>query len=253
MKPNVLVFDIEISLALYKAYPQKKPQYLGSRQLIQDQFFICAAWQWEGAKKINSVSLLDDMPRFEKDYRDDYHVVKTLYDVISEADMIVGHNIQAFDWKKLLAKAMLYDLGAIPEKKYFDTLKMARKAGFSYNDLGFLAKKFGFENKADHASDMWDRCLVGDPTAIREAVTYCKKDVPPAMSLYQRFRPYFPTQINHNLFRGDGVECCPVCGSTEFIQYGHRYTSTGKTKTYKCSSCGKRFTDGKRIKGAVMR
>lgn len=258
LRPNVLVFDIEISQGIYAAYPSKKPQYLSSRQMLADQHWICASYQWEDAKRINNVSVLDDMKSFKKnkyDIRDfkwhDFVVVKELYDQIIEADMVVGHNIKNFDWKKFLAKCIEYDLKPPKEVKFFDTLTMARKAGFSYNDLGFLAKKLGLENKME-APD-WTAVLMGDADQIKYTSKYCSADIPPAMGLYKKFRPYFPTQFNHNLLRGDGVKCCPVCGCTEYTHRGKRFTAVGVYQAYECKDCGKRFQDGKRLKGVAMR
>lgn len=258
MTPNVLVFDIEMSQGLYAAYPQKKPQYLSYKQMIADQNWICASWQWEGAKKINSVSVLDDMVAFKQNSYDirsfkwhEYIVIRKLYDAITEADMVVGHHIKGFDWKKFIAKCIEYDLSPPKEVKFFDTCQMAKRAGFSYNSLGFLAQKLGLENKMD-APD-WLAVLMGDVDQIKYATKYCSADIPPAMGLFKKFRPYFPTQINHNLFRGDGVECCPVCGHEEFERRGFRYSQTGKFQAYCCLSCRKFFQGKKNLKSVSMK
>lgn len=218
---------------------------------------ICAAWRWKGAKKINAVSLLDDPKRYKKNPFDDYHVVKTLRDVVSEADAIAGHNMDNFDWKKLLERMAFYKLPPLPEIKIIDTLKMARKIGFSYANLDYLTKRLSLSEKQEtRGNAMWMEIVQGKgPASIKECVEYCKKDIPPAEELLDRLLPYLPSRygINQNLFRGDGVECCPKCGSTHFISQGSRVTATGKYNRYQCQDCGGWFSSGKRTKGVLMR
>jgi len=251
--PKVLIFDIETSLTIFGAYPQKKPQYLGHDNILQEWFMICAAWQWEGSKKIHSVSALDNMSNFKKDPFDDYHVVKALAKVVSEADAIVGHNMRRFDWPKLLARMAYHKLPAIDIPKIVDTFVMAKQMQFSYNSLAYLAKHLDVEaQKLSHSKDMWLRIIRGDKSAIKEALIYNRADVKATMALYLRLKPYVPTRLlpNENLYRGNGVECCPSCGCTEFKANGTRATLTGLYQRYRClnAHCNKYFSGTKMIK-----
>ena len=254
---KILVMDEEISKTIYGCYPSQKPQYLGHQDIIQDWFMICAAWRWKGAKKINCVSLLDDPKRYKKNPFDDYHVVKTLRDVVAEADAIAGHNMENFDWKKLLERMAFYKLDPLPEIKIIDTLKMARKIGFSYANLDYLTKRLSLSEKAETTGNkMWMNIVQGKgPEAIKECVAYCKRDIPPAEELLDRLLPYLPARygINENLFRGDGVDCCPSCGSTNFQKAGFKVTAVGKYPRCNCQDCGRWFQSGKVVKRVLMR
>ena len=92
-EPRLVVLDIETSKTIYGCYPQKKPQYLSHKDIIQDWFVICAAWKWIGHKPIHTVSLLDDKPRYKASYIDDLYVVQTLHTVLSKSDAVIGHTV----------------------------------------------------------------------------------------------------------------------------------------------------------------
>lgn len=51
----------------------------------------------------------------------------------------------------------------------------------------------------------------------------------------------------------NGVQLCDYCGSEKVIRFGSRYCKKGKTQTYHCKNCGKKFSLGgafKKIKGS---
>jgi hypothetical protein len=255
--PKVLFLDEEISKTIYATYPSKKPQYMKSEDIIQDWFMICAAWKWKGSSKINSVSLIDDMKRYKNNPFDDYHVVKTLHEVISEADVLVGHNMERFDWLKFMERSICHKLEPIDKPKIVDTMKMAQKAGFSYKSLAYVSKRLKTTEKAKHdGNDMWIDIVRGRAEGrIKECVKYCKGDIKPCEDLYDRLSPYMPSQMlpNANLWRGEGIVCCTHCGSTDYVHKGHRYSNISKRKRYRCNECKRFFCDGKSIKRAVMR
>jgi hypothetical protein len=255
--PKVLFMDEEISKTIYATYPSNKPQYLKHTDIIQDWFMICAAWRWRGAKKVNSVSLLDDSKRYKKNKFDDYHVVKTLRDVVAETDVLVGHNMANFDWKKLLERVIYHGMEPMPMPKIVDTLAMSRRVGFSYKNLDYLTKRLDISRKKDHSgNDMWMAIVQGQgEEPIKECVRYCKGDVPACEELFEKMLPYIGTSIgvNCNLVRGKGIMCCPKCSSLEYQKRGYIYTNVTQKQRYQCYDCKSWFTDGKTIRKAVMR
>lgn len=252
-----LIFDIETSLTIFGAYPQKKPQYLGHHNILKDWFMICAAWQWEDGTKIYSTSLIDDMKSYRKNPYDDYLVVKRLAEVIKEADAIIGHNMAKFDWPKFLARLAYHRLPPVDKPKIVDTYIMAKQFQFSYNSLDYLTKHLGLPKKVDHSDDMWLRIIQGDKKAVEECVLYCKPDVISTKALYTCLKPYVPERFlpNENLYRGKGIDCCPRCGSTEFKKDGFRVTINGKFQSYECLNpeCRGHFQDSKCVKRVKMK
>ena len=262
-RPNIAIIDEEISKTIFGAYPSKRPQYLGDQDVVRDWTMICAGWKWYGEKRISLVSRLDDMKRFKKDPFDDFVIVKKLHDIISEADAIAGHCITRFDYPKFVERAMCHGLDPLPKPRMLDTYLMAKQCGFSYNSLRYLSKRLRTKEKLDNrGNEMWMEIATNPNKAnISECVTYCRGDIQPVEDLLDKFLPWVGASygINHNLFRGDGVTCCPKCGSLDYKKDGTRgayqnFTIVGRYQRYQClnkeKKCGYYFMDGKRIKGS---
>lgn len=252
-EPKTVIFDIETSLDIIASYGLRE-QYHSTENIIQDWFMICVSWKWLGGSRIYDSSLIDDMKRYKKNPCDDYAVVKKLHDVLSGAEVMVGHNVANFDWKKFMARVIYHGLPPIDRPLAIDTLKEARKiAKFTSNKMSYLAKHLKIENKLHHAGDMWLRILRGEAAAVKEAVIYCRGDIVTTEALYLKLRPYMPQTINAGLWRADGIDCCPKCGSDHLVSDGNRTTSTGRYKRYKCQECGGYCQGKKRIKTTGMK
>jgi len=253
--PRILVCDIEISFDIIATYGLRE-QYHSPENIIQDWFMICFAWQWLDGDKVHAYSLLNDPKRFRADRTDDYAVVKRLHKLMSEADIVIGHNFDRFDWKKFYGKVMVYGLPPISKPLIVDTYKEAKKlAVFTSNKLDYLTKHFDVENlKQKHASDMWLKILLyGDRKAIREAVGYCKGDISATKDLYLRMRPYMEAHPNLNLWRADGIECCTACNGTHLNKHKNKITRTGRYMQYQCQDCGKIMAGVKRVKAVSIK
>jgi DNA polymerase elongation subunit (family B) len=104
--PRIVIWDVENSHSLAAIFSLYN-DYISHENIVQEKFLICAAWKELGETKVHTVSILDDPKRFAKNPHDDYHVIKTLHKVLSEADVIVAHNGDQFDIK-LTEGRMLY-------------------------------------------------------------------------------------------------------------------------------------------------
>lgn len=228
-------------------------QRLSYRDIVHEWFLISAQWSWNDSPKVNTVSLLDDKKRFKDNFRDDYHVVKTVRDVISEADIVVGHHIKGHDLKKINAKIIEYGIEPIKMPLIVDTYQWSRNFGFTSKKLGDLCTKLDLTEKLSHAPGIFLLAAFGDRKAIREIVEYGIGDIPTLRELYYKIRPYAPNHPNMNLYRGDGVRCCPKCNGDNYIANGFRYTNVGKFQKYQCKNCKAFFSDGKSIKRVMNR
>ncbi len=214
---------------------------------------LSAQWSWGDSKQINTVSVLDDKKRFKKNFRDDYHVIKTIRDVISEADIVVGHHVKGHDIKKINAKIIEYGLEPIRMPLIVDTLQWARQFGFTSRKLGDLCEQLDLTKKLSHEPWIFLKAALGDPLAIKDIVTYGIGDIPTLRELYYALRPYAPNHPNANLWRGDGITCCPKCSSNDFQARGFCYTTVGKFQRFQCKSCHGWFKSGKSVKRVEMR
>lgn len=252
--PRILVLDTENApnLAAVWGIHEQRVRY---DDIAQEWFFICGQWRWLGAKKVNTVSVLDDMKRFSKDHTDDYHVVKTLRDVLNEADAVIGHHVSGHDIKKLMAKIIEYKLKPVDMPIIIDTYTWVKKFGFTSRKLSDLCKKLGLTQKLSHEPGLFLKAALGDKRAIKDILKYGIGDIPTVEELYLAVRPYAHNHPNMNLFRGDGVQCCPHCGCEEFIQRGFRYNRTSKAQKYQCAAddCGRWFSDVRSIKKVALK
>jgi len=249
---KILLWDIETSLMIAAVFGRFK-QDIQYDNILQDWYIHSIAWKWLGQKRVYAVSGLDDKKRFKKDHTDDYHVVKTVADVINQADVIVGHNGDAFDIKKFKARCIALGLPPIKEPLFVDTLKAARQAKFTSNKLDDLGSILGIGNKIDNPRGLWLKALHGDEKAIKQMVKYNKQDVLLLEQLYLKLRPYMKSHPNQNLFSA-GRDVCSKCGSDDIQYRGYLLTKTAKKRRYQCNSCGGYSASGKNeIKGVNLR
>ncbi len=240
--PRVLLWDIETSQNLVAVFQLAKNDYIDYRNLIRERYIICAAWKWLGEKTVHSVSILNDRKRYKKDPHDDRHVVETLHKVIGQADVLVAHNGDRFDYKYVTARGIAHGLPKLPPTASVDTLKIARREFlFNSNRLDYLGKYLNLGKKVDHEPGLWLRVLNGDAEAVRAMVRYNQGDVLLLEKVFLRLRPYVTEAITRALDGGIG---CPRCGSLQTQRQGVRRAITRTYARYQCQSCGGWFRDG---------
>ena len=234
--PKILIFDIETSPM--KAYVWNRWHtnvYL--EQTISEWF--CIAWS---AKWLYSNEVIGEVVTpVEALKEDDSRIMKKLYELISQADIIVAHNSDKFDIPKINSRFI--SLGLPPYKPIFsiDTLKVAKKQfGFSSNKLDALAEYFGIPHKLETSFDLWKRCLNGDVKSLQYMLEYNKMDVKILEEVYLRLRPWIKGHPNiANIYNEDELNCS-ACGSDklELLPNQYYYTSVGQYQLYRCKECG---------------
>ena len=143
-KPRVLLWDIETSLQLAAIFSLVHNDYINPESLVTERSVICGCWKWEGENTVHSVSVLDDPKRYKADPHDDYHVIKTLHEVIGQADVIVHHNGDSFDKRYVDTRALVHGLPALPPVASIDTYKVAKsKLYLNSNKLDYIGKLLG--------------------------------------------------------------------------------------------------------------
>ena len=236
---KVLLMDMELTYAIYYAFPSKREQYLSAKNIIHHQFCPCAAWKCEHEVSKKHVKITDDKKRFKKNFRDDFVVAKKLHELMTEADVIVAHNGDAFDIKHANTLFINHGLGPIPETKSLDTLKAARKHfAFAGNDLDSLSKRFGGSGKNDKPN--WYKMTDGCPKEIAKAAKYCMNDVMELDRVYQKIKPYMKNLVKPRSKEPEhyGVACCDACGSKRIQNKGLGGTAGKMYPRIRCSECG---------------
>lgn len=238
-EPRVLFVDIE-TLPLEVWCWGIHEQEIGLNQIKHDWSVVSWAARWKDDPK-GKVMYGDN--RNAKNIRNDKHILKGIWKLLDEADIVIGQNSMSFDIKKLNTRFIKH--GMKPPSPFLqdDTLKMARRHfDFTSNKLGYLTEQLETEHKKTPSKkfpgmELWTECLKRNLNAFREMELYNKKDVLATESLYNKFTPYAKTK-DFNLFTNDTTIRCN-CGSPHFEKRGFSVTATGRFQRYQCRSCGK--------------
>lgn len=244
-EPKILFIDIETFPNLgycWRKYEQNIIDY-------EQEFCIATfAAKWLGGKAIFAKAL-PDYKGYKKGSYDDKAIVQEICDLLSEADIIVAHNGDAFDFKVINSRLIFHNIKPPAPYKTIDTKKMAKDvARFNSNKLDDLARYFGEGRKIDTTFKLWLDCINGVQAAWDKMVTYNKHDVALLEKVYLRLRPYAKQHPNIGAYtnRPD----CPKCGSKNLEKRGYAITSTRRYQRFQCKECGgwsRATIDGERM------
>jgi len=133
---KTLIYDLEVSPILGWVYEKYDTNLV---EMEHDYFLLSFAYKWLGEKHVY-VHALPDYKTYKKDKYDDKELVKDLHKVLSEAQIVVGHNMARFDERKANARMVLNGHDCPNPHQVIDTLKFARsKFSFTSNKLADLA------------------------------------------------------------------------------------------------------------------
>lgn len=244
---KILCLDIETSYSVVATFGIWN-QNIPIDSILDEWYIICAAWKWVGEDKVYSKSILD-CPN-----KTDQVVVKALRDAIAEADIILGHNSDKFDVKKLNTRVLQYGMEPMPPVKSIDTLKVAKKYfKFTSNRLDYIAQYLGVGAKMTTSKGLWLRVLKGDVDAVQEMLDYNVVDVEITEKVYMKFRPYMAQHPHLKLFTGESTDCCPACSSKRLQKRGYSFTSVGRRQRFQCLDCAKWSTGKTSIETSEIR
>jgi DNA polymerase elongation subunit (family B) len=230
-KPRILFCDIEISPVIATTW-DLYPKALSINNILKDWYLISAAWKWAGEKTVHAVSAAKP--------HDDKMAVKALRDVVAKADIVVGHNLDKFDLKKLNSRIITHNLAPLPQVSTVDTLKeVKRVATFTSHKLDYLSKVLNGKRKIHVDYELWLQVLAGSKKALAKMVTYNKVDVIRTEELYNRLLPYMKNHPHVGVMLGkDRRLSCNKCGSTDIKRNGIRITAAGmKKQEIQCMHC----------------
>lgn len=258
--PRILLWDIETAKMLLQMEVYQLKQYstyLPHGSIVRDVWMPCVAWKWLGENVVGSVSVLKDKKRFKAKYWDDYLVVKTMHELISQADILVAHNGDNFDWKMFNMRCVSHGLEPAAKPLMIDTMKIAkREFRFASNSLAYIAKFLGVEDKGN--SPDWGLIAKGDRDAIKYCVRYCRQDIRTLEGVFLKLRPYATNLPNINaILRGVYHDICPKCGHWDLERRGFTYTRAAKYQRVQCKpitgGCGGWSQDKKNLKTVALR
>jgi hypothetical protein len=223
---KVLLLDIETSPILGYAW---RPWDTSLIHIVKDWELMSIAWKWLHAKEMGCVSRAVVT---EKELCDIIHLM------LDQADLVVAHNGDRFDIKKIQAKLKEHQFAPPSPFKTVDTLKAARNHfAFTSNKLDDLCQKLKLGEKKESNKQLWIDCMAGDAKAWKKMEAYNKHDVVLLEKLYLELRPWMPRHPNMGVHTGSGEVSCGHCGSESVQSRGYYHTNTGTYHRLFCNSC----------------
>jgi len=237
-RPKILIYDIETAPMLSYVWGMWD-QNVGLNMIAQDWHIMSWSAKWLDDPE-DKVMYMDQ--RNEKNIENDKKILKGIWNLLDEADMVITQNGKKFDQKKLNARFILSGFQPPSSYKHIDTLRIAKKHfGFSSNKLAYMTEKLCVKyKKLSHGKfpgfDLWKECIAGNMEAWKEMEEYNKYDVLSLEELYNKIIPWDNT-FNFNVYHDENKVVCK-CGSESFSKNGFYYTTASKFQKFKCKSCG---------------
>ncbi len=235
-KPRILFADIE-TLPLEVWTWGLFDQNIGLNQVKADWTVLSWSAKWAGEKTVYYDDVRNDKPREDK------RVLRGIWKLLNEADVVCWHYGSAFDHKKLNARFILNGFNPPSPYQQIDTKKLASKTfGFTSNKLEYLTESLNKRfKKSKHKKfagfDMWRECMKGNISAFNEMRAYNKMDVLSLEELYKTLITWH-NPLDFRVFNGKIKQECHTCGSDKLQARGFAYSKGGKFRRLQCTSCG---------------
>ena len=238
-KSKVLFLDIETSPNLAYVWGKWQQDVIAYKEEWQ---ILSYAYKWQGTAKISCTSQRTFGSISDKE------VTLSLWKLLSQADVVIAHNGDAFDLKKSNSRFLFYNLP--PNTKYtsVDTLKVARKYfKFNSNKLNDLGEHLGLGAKLKHQGfAMWLGCMAGEAKSWNLMEKYNIQDIVLLEKIYQRLLPWIDSHPNVALMIGR-PNGCNKCGHPKMFKDGFKYTASSKKQVWRCHKCRGRMMAGVKI------
>ena len=235
--PRVLLIDIETAPVMAYVWSLWK-QNVGLNQIAREWNILSFCAKWLGEPEIIYHDIRDTP-------HDDSSLMQPLWDLLNEADIVIGQNGKRFDMPKIQARLVMAGFRPPRPYKVIDTLLMARQQFmFTSNKLEWMTGDTAGlteTQKSKHAKYpgfmLWAECMKGNPEAWDEMKEYNIPDVTSMEELYLKLRPWYVGHPNVAVYKDTDKLACPKCGSHDLQQDGHSFTQSGKYELYLCNGC----------------
>ena len=234
IQPKVLLLDIETSfmnVLVWGLYLQR----ISHKNIVNEWFIISWSAKWLCDSKVIS----DVVTPKEALKRKDKRILKGIWNLINEADIVVTHNGDSFDMRKLNARFILNGFDPPLPYQSIDTLTQSRsKFAFSSHKQDYITKLLKLPEKIHTEIELWYNCMAGKKESLDRMVEYNMQDVNGLEEMYLILRPWMKNHPNLLVYSTTQTEGCPNCASRK-IQWGGYYaTPAGRYKAYRCLDCG---------------
>lgn len=248
MSAKILLLDIETAPNVGYTWGKWEQNVI---KFVRQWYMLSFAYKWFGTDK-TLCRALPDYDEYKSNKENDYFLVRDLWDLLDEADIVIAHNGDSFDIKKINTKMAIHDLPPPSTYKTVDTLKVLKKHfKFESNNLSAIGEDLKLGQKVAHSGfALWEGCMAGDKKSWDMMKMYNIGDVDLLEKVYLRLRQWSPSHPNVNLY--DKTEhLCPTCGSNHVQRRGFSYAKTQVRQRYNCLDCGSWYS-GKLVKKSEL-
>lgn len=251
--PKILIFDIETSPIVAHVWGLFD-QNVSLNQVKSDWHLLSWSAKWLGDPP-SKIMYMDQ--RKSKNIQDDKAILKGIWKLLDEADIVITQNGKSFDSKKINARFIIQGMKPPSPYQHIDTLKIARKNfGFTSNKLEYMSHKLCKKYKKLKPAkfqgfDMWKECLAGNLQAWKEMEKYNKYDVLALEELYTVLQAW-DKSVNFGVY-SDSADLLCNCGSNRLQKNGFRFTNTGKQQRYRCLDCGSSYHAKENLLSKIQR
>lgn len=231
---KVLILDIETSPNIAYVWRFFK-ENVGAKQVLENGQILSFAAKW-----------LDNDTIYYQDVSKDseLHMMKILFKLLDEADIVVAHNGDKFDLPHVQGRGLVLGLKPPSPYKTVDTVRVARyEFNFPSNSLEYLANVLKLKNRKDgHKKfpgfELWLGVLANNPEAWIEMKEYNIIDILVLEELYLLMRPWMRRHPNVGVFEDSANVVCPKCGGIHLNYRGYAHTNVGRFHRFQCVTCG---------------
>lgn len=235
MNPKILLFDIETFPLLVETWGVYEQDAL---RVLRNFTICCFGAKWLGEKNVTVRALCDYGYKPSLTNVDDSKIVREVWSLLNEADIVIAHNGNSFDVKKVNARFAVHGLPPPSPYKTIDTKVQAKNVfGFDSNKLNELGRQLDHGTKEETGGyQLWIDCMENKKEAWARMKKYNRRDVELLEKIYLDFRPWIKSHPNVAVFNeGKG---CPRCGSVHIKKDGIQRNNTTSYQRYKCLDCG---------------
>lgn len=226
---RVLTIDIE-SKPLISAHWGLWNQNIGTGQIIDHGGLLCFAAKWYDA---------DEVLFYSEWEHGTGPMVQAAWDLLNEADLVVGYNSARYDVKRLANDFLKAGLNPPMPYRQVDLYKVNKKQfDLPSRKLDYIAQQTLGDKKTPHTGfQLWMDVLNGDEAAQELMEEYNVQDVRLTENLFDRLRPWL-AGVPHIGAIGGIHASCPSCGSTNLRREGNAHANVAVYKAYRCVDCG---------------
>lgn len=218
---NRLFLDIETSPNVVLAFRAGYDIVINHDAIIKERKIICVAYRWEGENKTTII-------KWDRN-QDDKQLLIKLCLVLEQADEIVGHFIDKFDWPWIRTRCLINKLPPPPNAKTIDTKSLAsRGLYFNSNKLDYISQVLGHGAKEKMEFEDWKEItLNNNKKSLNKMCHYCGVDVEKLEAVYHDLVLYVKPKTHVGVLHGKDKWTDPRTGSENVVKHKTKTTAAG--------------------------